>query len=90
MRVKILGKYWNLRFVPNMGDKNGECDAPQTARREIRIQAGLRGQALIAAIIHEALHAGNWHLDEEFVTEFSEDASRLLRHKSIWERIDGE
>ncbi len=91
MRIRILGKYWTFRFVPNLGKNHGTCGHPESPEKQIRVEQGLRGEALLEVVIHEVLHAANWHLDEEFVTEFASDVARILRHKQIWKRItDGE
>ncbi len=87
MRVRILGKHWNLRFVPVLGEKLGDCQHPEAAEKQIRIRSNLRGDELMETVIHEALHAANWHLDEEFVSDFAHDVTRLLKRKTIWERI---
>lgn len=77
MRVKVNEKLWNLRFVPNLS-KNGDCDPPDAKGKEIRIWQGTAGQERLETVIHELLHAGNWHLAEEFVAEFATDAARIL------------
>jgi hypothetical protein len=87
VRVRILGKYWNLRRVPNLGSNKGICQHPDSAAKEIHIQSGLRGEQLLETVIHEVLHAANWHLDEEFVTDFARDVTKILKRKPLWERI---
>lgn len=87
MRVRILGKYWNLRRVPNLGKNHGICQHPEKTAKEIHIQSGLRGDQLMETVIHEVLHAANWHLDEEFVTDFARDVTKILKRKALWERI---
>lgn len=77
MRIKILGKVWNLRFVPNLANR-GDCDAPTVKGREIRIWTGNRGEMRLNTLIHEMLHAAGWPLDEEFVDQFANDSARAL------------
>ena len=87
MRVRILGKYWNLRCVPNLGKNHGICQHPEKTAKEIHIQSGLRGAQLMETVIHEVLHAANWHLDEEFVTDFAHDVTKILKRKALWDKI---
>jgi hypothetical protein len=77
MRVNILGKVWNLRFAPNMANR-GDCDPPTTRGKEIRILSSLRGEERLEILLHELIHAGGWHIDEEFVAGFARDAARAL------------
>jgi hypothetical protein len=87
MRVKILGKYWDIRFRPNLGGNDGDCDYES---KVLRLRSSLRGDELMETCIHEVLHGANGHLTEEFVTDFARDVTRILRRKSIWERITPE
>lgn len=87
MRVRILGKYWSIRRVPYLGKNHGDCQHPNATEKEIRILSGLRGDQLMETVIHEVLHAANWHLDEEFVTEFAHDVTKILKRKSLWDKI---
>lgn len=77
MRVKVLGKYWRLRFVPNLANR-GDCDGPATRHKEIRLAAGLHGEERLEVLLHELLHAAGWHIDEAFVERFAGDAARAL------------
>ncbi len=79
MRVTILGKNWNLRFVPTLGKRKlADCDAPHKPNKEIRIAKGLRGVEKLEAIAHECLHASGWHLDEHYVTDFARDLAIII------------
>ncbi len=77
MRVKILGKYWNLKFSPNLSTK-GHCDAPTIPRKRMLISSTLRGKALLAALLHETHHAADWNKDEEWVQEVSDDQAEII------------
>lgn len=77
MRIKIMGKYWELRFVPNLKN-HGDIDPPSKPKKAIRIKSTLVGAIELETIIHEIVHAGNWHLDEEFVEPFCHDLARIL------------
>ncbi len=79
MRIKILGKYWTLRWCPNLGPNNGTCDSPKAKNKEIRIQAGLKEQEEITILLHEALHAANFETySEEYVDALSKDLATML------------
>jgi hypothetical protein len=77
MRIRILNRYWRLRFTRNLFNR-GDCDAPTRAKKEIRIDTGLRGEERLEVIIHEMVHGAGWHIDEAFVEWFSHDAARAL------------
>lgn len=78
MRVVLHGRHWNLTFVPNLGPNRGVCDSPTTPGKAIKIQSGLKGEELLEVLIHEALHACAWNLDEDAVTVTAEDIARML------------
>jgi hypothetical protein len=78
MQVRMFGKRWRLRFVPNLGANRGDCDGPAQARKEIRVASGLRGEERLEVLIHEMVHAAGWHIDESFVERFAQDAARVL------------
>jgi hypothetical protein len=77
VRVSVLGKRWNLRFVPNLS-KSGDCDGPSKEGKEIRIWQGVKGKDKLDTLIHELLHAAGWHIDEAFVAQFASDAAQVL------------
>ena len=68
---------WGLRFVSNLLDW-GDCDAPTKKNKEMRISYAAKERKRLEILIHEMLHAAGWHIDEEFITEFAEDCSRVL------------
>ena len=84
MKVRILGKNWNLQFVPRLGkneageDKAGDCDHPEAKNKSIRVLSGLRGEKRLDTIIHEFLHAADWTKDEEWVAASAHDLARIL------------
>lgn len=78
MRVKVLGKVWDLRFVPNLSNR-GDCDSPDTKNKKIRILSSLKGEERLEVIVHELLHASNHHLfSEEWVEQAAKDIARTL------------
>lgn len=78
MRIHVLGKRYDLRFVSRLKGKLGDCDHSETKDKRIRILKSLRGRDKMDVIIHELLHAANWHLTEEFVNQFAEDCAKVL------------
>lgn len=78
MRVTILKKRWTLRFTRLPKGTDGECDPPETTGKEIRIQQPLDEKNQLETVIHEALHASDWHRSEEWVEEVARDLARIL------------
>jgi hypothetical protein len=85
-RLTILGKHWRfvrrrLReyhgFVNGVGPDNPASSTDLT-RREIVVDASLRGESELRFILHEFLHAADWHKSEEWVDQVSSDAARFL------------
>ena len=78
MRIKVGGKYWELVFKKMRGDYLGKCDAPDTHGKQIRISKDLEGLEKLDVILHELLHAADWHQDEEWVEETAMEVSCVL------------
>ncbi len=82
--VTILGKQWELcwrKRLPSVGRGricHGECDAPDTPGKQIRIRAGLSDAEHLDVLIHEMLHAAAWHIREDLVDQFATDVSAVL------------
>lgn len=77
MRIKVLGRLWQLRFAPNMANRGG-CDRPDQRGKEIRISSSLHGEERLEVLIHEFVHAAGWHIDEQFVERFAKGAAQAL------------
>lgn len=88
MRIKVMGRWWNLFFTRAMQGAKlaakreeviyGECDPPGIPNKEIRVRTKLGGEEELETVIHELVHAAGWHIDEEFVERFGIDAARVL------------
>lgn len=79
MRVSILGKHWNLKITSKLSrDCRGECEPPDSARKEIRIRSSLQGEELMEVVAHEVLHAADWHKDEAWVAQVAADLAKIL------------
>ncbi len=78
MRVRLGGRYWTLRFVPNLNNY-GEVEHGDTrATRIIRVRMKQGQQEMLDTVIHEAMHAARPELDEDAVATASRDIARLL------------
>jgi hypothetical protein len=80
VRIKVLDKLWRFLRVPGteLRGKYGDCDSPNAKRRTIRVWDKLTGERELETIIHELIHAGDWHRDEASVQQFAADAARIL------------
>lgn len=79
MRLRILGKYWNIKFLPNLHNNFGTCDSPCTKNKCINIQAGLDQKTELDTCIHEILHSANFKTySEDYVTELATDLATAL------------
>jgi hypothetical protein len=78
MRVRLGGKYWRLRFVPNLNNY-GEVEHGDTAdTRIIRVRMRQSQYEMMDTLIHEAMHAARPELDEDAVASASSDIARML------------
>ena len=77
MRITLLGKRWNLRFIP-LRKVAGDCDSPNTPNKEIRIDSRLKGEHQLEILIHECRHAADWSRDEEYIAAEARDLARVL------------
>ena len=69
MRVKIRDKVWTLVRVKSIPDEGGDkvygdCDAPWTKNKKIRVLKELSDQKLLDTLVHETTHAALWDLGE--------------------------
>ncbi len=76
MKVSIGGNEALIRPVARLKNR-GDCDPPGE-NRVIRIRKSLRGEERMEVLLHEFVHLAGWHIDEEFVRRFAEDAAREL------------
>ncbi len=68
MMVTIHGKRWRIKFCKLNEATLGECDSPDTPKKEIRIREDLKGQQKLDTLCHEIFHAVDyWRNSEEFV-----------------------
>jgi hypothetical protein len=86
--IRILGRTWELRFC-KLRKRWGTCSDPAHSPRVIQLDDRLKGKKLIEISVHEALHAAQWHIDEEFVRRFAKDIANML-HDELQFRREGE
>ena len=81
MRITILGKRWNLKFV-RMKHNWGCVDLPGVKNKEMHINPCHPNDAeLMDTVIHEITHAAFPQLNEETVEQFAKDVTRVLHHR---------
>ena len=78
IRVKIMGKIWWFRRLPQLKKLDGWCDNPWAKNKQIAVWSRLRGLRELDTIIHECLHAGFNDLKEESIDGFASDLARIL------------
>jgi len=85
-RVKILGKCWTV-VIRRLRTVYGDIDDPTTKGKMIRLEDVLRGEKLVTIVLHEGLHAADWHKDETWVDKTSTDLARIICKPQILERV---
>lgn len=86
MRIKILGKYWNLKFVNFLGNNRddgeilGKCEHPESVERTIYVKRGQKPKDELDTILHECVgHATDWvGNSEEYAEAIGSDISTIL------------
>tara|TARA_B100000519_G_scaffold161395_1_gene143850 strand:- start:13033 stop:13305 length:273 start_codon:yes stop_codon:yes gene_type:complete len=79
MNVTIHGKRWRIRFCKfEDASQLGECDSPDTPRKEIRIRDDLRSEEKLRILIHELRHAADWGQSEQYICDESNAIAACL------------
>lgn len=79
MRIKLLGKYWNLvRTGKIPPGKWGDCDDPTETGKTIRVHSKLKGKLELEILLHEILHAVDWSKDEDWVENTAHDIAAVF------------
>lgn len=84
MQITLLGKRWKLHFLPlgRFGHESevvlGMCDPPNKPHKEIRVDSRLKDQELLEVLLHEMLHAVDWHQSEEIIASQAHDIAKVL------------
>lgn len=88
MRVKICKRYYDLAFSEI--EDFGQCDAPHEAAKRIRIRhEHPDDREELDTTIHECVHAAQWWLDEDYVSEFAHDLAAILWRLGWRKTADG-
>ena len=75
MHVTILGKRYELTFVPRLAKNTfGECEHPTEPGKKIRVKQGLGEKQTLDTLIH----AADWSKEEEWIETVASDITRIL------------
>jgi hypothetical protein len=86
-QVIIFGKRWRFvrKYLRNLdGFTTGEAktqhpfSSSDLKKREIVISTAISGERELDVIIHEVLHAADWHRSEEWCATVATDLARIL------------
>jgi hypothetical protein len=80
--VTVGGKRWLLKYVP-MRKWGGSCDDPNKKGKQIKICRTLLRDTpeRTKVLLHEIMHASNWHLDETSIRQIASDMARILEQE---------
>lgn len=82
MKVSIRGKIWTLQECNKLpAGIDGDCDAPITKNKLIRIRSSISGQRLLDVLCHEVSHAALWDLGEGPI----ESLANAIAHQ-LWDQ----
>lgn len=78
MNVKVGGKVWGFHRKRMRGQYDGLCDPPDKPGKTITVDARLKDEEELEVIVHELMHALDWHKSEEAVDGGAKDFARVL------------
>lgn len=85
IRAKIRDQVWRVEFA-NIGDF-GHCEFGSCRRtRRIRLSPTQSDAELIDTVIHEMIHAQDWDLSEEAVTQRATEIATVLQRLFVLQR----
>lgn len=88
MQITVLGRTWRFqwmrRYRTKAGVVVGKCDPPDKPDRTLKLAKGLKGADLAEELLHEMIHAAQWHVTEEFVREFAADYRRAAEQLGLF------
>ena len=92
MHVTILGKRYRFEWFRrrNKHADHGYCDDPAQKNKSIRIAQNQGDFDKLDTIIHEVLHAADWHKSEEWVGTVGTDLARILWRLGYRRSNDGQ
>ena len=65
----------------------GDCDDPESKRKQIRVADNLPMQEEMEVVIHECLHACDWWKDEVWIGLVAEDVAHVLVKRLGWIKL---
>lgn len=88
MRFKLLGKMWTLK-LPRLRKNAGYCADPHDPehKRIIEVDERLRGKECLRVLVHEILHAADFHKDEAWAHDVSRVIAKLAFSPEMKQRI---
>lgn len=91
MRFKLLNRMWTLRF-PLLRKNAGYCADPHDPdhKRVIEVDDRLRGKECLRVLVHEILHAADFHKDENWCHDVSRVIAKLAFEPDVRARIWGD
>jgi hypothetical protein len=84
----LCWKRWRLLWVERNElpkGRFGDCDPPHVPNKAIRVRKNLPEEVELEALLHEGLHACDWHKDEEWVGQAAGDLARFV-YAQGWRR----
>jgi len=76
MRKVKTHTFHGIRYLIHIGEFDGLADTNDTY--SLAVNGTLTTQKDLIALIHEAMHAGNWDKHEETIDRSSKEIGRLL------------
>jgi hypothetical protein len=70
----MRGRRWKFKVTRPMKDR-GRIN---NITREVKISSDMEGERLLDTVIHEALHAAYWDIEERAIEQTATDLARLL------------
>jgi len=84
--VTLRGRRWRIGRVKQKHERGG-CEHPGIPGKEIDVPVNGTRRDDLDTIIHEALHACFWDIDEEAIEESATDIARFLWGLG-WRKVD--
>lgn len=78
MKISVGGKLWGFHRKRMRGKYDGLCDPPDKPGKTITVDARLKDEEELEVIVHELMHALDWHKSEEAVDGGAKDFARVL------------
>ena len=79
-RRRVGHQFWSIAFTDMPSGDCGACQPPGTPHKKILLDRNVKKSdfLLLSTMLHEALHATCWALDEEYVERYCIDTARII------------